>query len=378
MINTSTSSVFDNLAKADFNSVLRDGEAPGENIPTPYELNNLACHYWNTENLSEHIVETKSDLYLHFNIQNLPTKFDNLLSFLNVLSCEEPRNVPPVLALSETWLTTANVSSFPITGYHPIIPNIRKDNSGRGGVALYVREDLNFNERPDLDLFIPFIFESKFITIKEFNITTGVIYRSPSANISDFLQAYQQLIEKLKLCKEHYLLLGDFNIDLLDYHSDITVSEFVNINFEAGNIPLITKPTRISDNSASCIDNIITDHVINESFAGVLIEDISDHLPVFYSIKRGVKTHVNKPSETTRIFRNLSEANILKLNNLLANTDWSSIISDTNPSTAAKSLNDILTNLLDSTCPHKTTMKKKTPNVYQWSQNLFEKEKQTL
>ena len=92
-------------------------------------------------------------------------------------------------------------------------------------MALYVREDYNFIERPELDIFIPFIFESKFIKIKNLNITIGVIYRSPSANTSDFMQAYQQLLEKLTvLNKGHYLLLGDYNIDLLDYKTDLAVS----------------------------------------------------------------------------------------------------------------------------------------------------------
>ena len=52
-------------------------------------------------------------------------------------------------------------------------------------------------------------------------------------------------IEKLYTKNEKYLLLGDFNIELLKYHDDPNVTEFVDVNFEHGSVPLITKPTRI-------------------------------------------------------------------------------------------------------------------------------------
>ena len=80
-----------------------------------------------------------------------------------------------------------------------------------------MREDVTFDPRPDLDLFIPAVFESLFITIKPSNITVGVIYRSPLTEISDFLCYYKDKIISLKgLCDKFILLaIGDFNIDLL-------------------------------------------------------------------------------------------------------------------------------------------------------------------
>ena len=106
---------------------------------SPYDLNNLECLYWHTESLSEHIQETNSNLLLHLNIQNLPTKFDNLVSFLNVLSCEDTSYLPLVLALSETWLTSANDSSFPISGFHQIISNIRQITLAGGSGTICTR-----------------------------------------------------------------------------------------------------------------------------------------------------------------------------------------------------------------------------------------------
>ena len=42
-------------------------------------------------------------------------------------------------------------------------------------------------ERPDLDKFIPFVFESVFVTIKELQVTIGVIYRTPDSDATSFL-----------------------------------------------------------------------------------------------------------------------------------------------------------------------------------------------
>ena len=184
----------------DFNDVLKDkNSSDGRlyeemSVPTPYELNNLKCLYWDTDNLAKHISSNRNDLFLHLNIQGLSPKFDNFITFFSSLTDKNFSNFPLALAFSETWLTDLNKNKFDIKGYHPGASNIRKDNSGRGGVSLYIREDHEFTERPDLEIFIPFIFESVFVTIKHLNITVGVIYRSPSSDIVPFFDAYLKTV----------------------------------------------------------------------------------------------------------------------------------------------------------------------------------------
>ncbi len=43
----------------------------------------------------------------------------------------------------------------------------------------------------------------------------------------------------------------------------------------------LTKPTRITSQGATLIDNIFTNNMESNAVSGVLITDISDHLPVF-------------------------------------------------------------------------------------------------
>ena len=351
---------------SDFNLLLQEEGADQEvTIPSPYDLNNLNCSYWSTESLFQNCSSNRSNLFVHFNIQCLATKYDNLVTFLKRLSSSDFEYLPTALALSETWLSEANEDSFPISGYHPIVSNIRKDNSGRGGVALYVREDHHVIPRPDLDIFVPFLFESVFVTLKDINLTIGVIYRSPSADTAAFLQTYQQLFHTLNHEQEKIVLLGDFNIDLLDYHDDANVAEFVDSTFEFGFIPSITIPTRVTPTSASCIDNIISDASLHDSVFGVLIEDVSDHFPIFCQFSKLPSTFKqNMPPQPNHTFRNYSDSNILKLTEKLSSYDWYEITTDNNPSSAANKLTDILTSLLDQTCPLKTSLnrKKNIPN----------------
>jgi len=49
---------------------------------------------------------------------------------------------------------------------------------------------------------------------------------------------------------------------------------------------MITKPTRITSNTTSLIDNIFTNNVTCLSVNGPIVNDLSDHVPIF-SISRG-------------------------------------------------------------------------------------------
>ena len=217
---------FAQLSKIDFQVILK--EALDENdyhIPTPYELHKLESLYWDSTNLSKFITNTFTDpnFLIHFNIQNLSAKFDALNTFLSLLINDINKTcIPRIIALSETLLTEHNKHCFPIINYHPIVCKNRPDNSARGGVAIYIRDDCEFDERPDLNVFIPQVFESVFVTLHHLDITIGVIYRSPLADTSAFLRYFNDVINSLKKSNSKFILLGDFNIDLLKYKQILT------------------------------------------------------------------------------------------------------------------------------------------------------------
>ena len=73
---------------------------------------------------------------------------------------------------------------------------------------------------------------------------------------------------------------GDFNADLLKSNSDTNIKDFMNLTYSLGCIPLITHPTRITTTSSTLLDYVYTDNVLGELKSFILVEDVSDHLPV--------------------------------------------------------------------------------------------------
>ena len=57
--------------------------------------------------------------------------------------------------------------------------------------------------------------------------------------------------------------------------------DFINTIFSLGLHPKITRPSRITAHSATLIDNILTNVLEDNIVSGLLVNDISDHLPIF-------------------------------------------------------------------------------------------------
>ena len=72
----------------------------------------------------------------------------------------------------------------------------------------------------------------------------------------------------------------------LKYHKNAKPKHFYDKSFEKDAIPIINRPIRISEHSASLIDNILTTDIFNNSLKkGVITSDVSDHFLIFFSIQ---------------------------------------------------------------------------------------------
>ena len=102
-----------------------------------------------------------------------------------------------------------------------------------------------------------------------------------SENLSTFLE--NNIIEKSVSAKKISYMIGDFNMNCLKYHENAKTKCFYDNIFEKGAIPIIYRPTRISEHSASLIDNILTAGIFNNSLKkGIITSDVSDNFPIFF------------------------------------------------------------------------------------------------
>ena len=89
---------------------------------------------------------------------------------------------------------------------------------------------------------------------------------------------------------------------------------------------MITKPTRITTISYTLIDNIYTNELCVPIDNGILVNDISDHLPIFTLIK--FCDCIEKPDivqETYKYARVPNENTIGLLQNHLQLCDWQTV-----------------------------------------------------
>ena len=139
---------------------------------------------------------------------------------------------------------------------------------------------------------------------KTTNILLGCIYRHPRWVTTPFID---QLCKKLNFYIEKdipLVLVGDFNIDLLENDKDkknISLCNrgrnFVNILSSMGCKSLVNVPTCFTDESRSCLDHVVTNIHEDHIQYGVLDETCTNHLPT-YAIVSGLVNQGDAPDPT--------------------------------------------------------------------------------
>ncbi len=163
--------------------------------------------------------------------------------------------------------------------------------------------DLSFKLREDLSTFVEVEFESIFIetTSNEKQAIIGEIYRIPNTNQDMSLNRYNDILVKLQKDNKQVIIGTDQNFDYLKANDDEASANLLNVIIGSGYLPLITKPTRITQSSATLIDNIYTNLRPTIGLTSDILEiDMSDHVPVFlFSYTKKVRDPNNRKSSHT-------------------------------------------------------------------------------
>ena len=97
----------------------------------------------------------------------------------------------------------------------------------------------------------------------------------------EFNNHLNQMLEKVSKEQKQIFLLGDFNINLLNYNVHQPTNDFLDSLASNSIIPYILQPTRLASHSKSLIDNIFSNILSSEIISGNLNATVSDHPPQF-------------------------------------------------------------------------------------------------
>ena len=89
------------------------------------------------------------------------------------------------------------------------------------------------------------------------------------------------VLDKLSKESKQVFLLGDFNIDLLNYNDHQPTNEFLDSLASNSFSRYILQPTRLTSHSKTLIDNIFSNVISHEVTSVNITATISDHLPQF-------------------------------------------------------------------------------------------------
>ena len=151
------------------------------------------------------------------------------------------------------------------------------------------------------------------------------IYRSPSGDLNGFLEQLTIFLRNLARHRnKHIILAGDTNIDLLDYGRIDSVNKYVDTLAEHGFAPVISRPTRVTDHSATIIDHIFVNNCHAVTKSGVISESISDHLATFVTImvdqnRLSCKLQEDTTETSSRV---INDDNIKKFETDISAVDW--------------------------------------------------------
>lgn len=260
---------------------------------------------------------TKRFSLLHLNTRSLKNKHDSVNLFLDNLDHEFD-----VLAFTETWFSN-DCPAVNFSGYNCI--SVSRPKKRGGGVAVYIKNHFNYEVIPEYSI-IDVHYEC--LLVKCFNTMLAVLYRPPNGSVTKFIEFLERVLEHCSYVGLPIIISGDLNINFLSVESPAQMLLDVFLCFGCQNV--IDVPTRIASKSETLLDVCFTNYEIGQSDAGVLISDISDHLPFFIFFTPHMAQH-NQRKQPPIFLRKISAERVNYFKHLVEGTSWEPVLQITDP-----------------------------------------------
>lgn len=226
-----------------------------------------------------------------------------------------------------------------------------RQNLQKGGVCIFVRNDINFNNislskfsrEKDLELC------AVELELKSGNLIVIGLYRSPSGDFKHFLNLLENTLQHIHEKKHEYMFCGDFNID---YLTENTKKEEFNTLLATFNlIHTVNFPTRIQKGSISAIDNIIIRKDRLDSHRTVpIINGLSDHDAQLISINDNLPASKNQNKFRSRV---INEESLKDFEAKLKNETWESVYDSDDMNSKFNAFHNTFLNIFESSFPVK-------------------------
>ena len=115
--------------------------------------------------------------------------------------------------------------------------------------------------------------------------------------------------------------------------------------------PLINKPTRITNHSVTLIDDIFSNAFGIGLNSGIIVNDLSDHLPIFTIREDNLTISNDVPMVSYIKARNKSKNNMKTFREILVMEFWQSVYNAVNVNTAYNNFIEIIDNVFSKCCP---------------------------
>ena len=215
--------------------------------PDESQVTNRSADF--NESLITNIIPSKGLVMAAININRLTTHIDELRLFIAQEKID-------ILAINETKLDDlVGNNDIYIPGYEIVRKDrVTKGHNG-GGVCFYIRSNLNYNVRQDLQHE-----KLEFLAVeinnphsKPFLVSTWYRPQRTPWPVPEIFSIFENLVAKIDAENIEFYLLGDANANLLPGSHDSISRSLLNVLDIYGLSQLITKPTRVTATSESLI-----------------------------------------------------------------------------------------------------------------------------
>lgn len=194
------------------------------------------------------------------------------------------RNKPDFICLTEHWLKEDESGQVNIPNYK-LISNFSRVDFQHGGTSIYVKtecdtvSEVTFLRQKSVELSL----ECSCVQDNKAKLLIICIYRSQNGNLQVFLDRLSEILDIVITRFRGYntVICGDFNIDLFieNTESKTFLDLLAAYNFHHN----IFQATRVTETSATLLDNIFTDFIIPTE-SQVLHTALSDHYGQFATV----------------------------------------------------------------------------------------------